>query len=74
MKNVSLLIKSDKNDRFDYGMTKNTDINLSCRDYEVEYAIILLIQADSVLKYIKTNWKLKEDNIAKKSHLGNYYI
>ena len=67
MKNVSLLIKSDKGDRFDYGMmTKNTDIfffNLSCKDYEVEYATILLIQADLVLK---TNWKLNEDNIGKK--------
>ena len=37
--------------------------NLSCKDYEVEYATILLIQADLVLK---TNLKLNEDNIGKK--------
>ena len=37
--------------------------NLSCKDYVMEYATILLIQGDSVLK---TNWKLNEDNIGKK--------
>ena len=37
--------------------------NLSCKDYVMEYATILLIQGDSVLK---KNWKLNEDNIGKK--------
>ena len=90
MKNVSLLRKSDKNDRFDYGMimTKRQKywyFNLSCKDYEVEYAIILLIQADSVLKYkhknklnealklgVKKSWFTRKKTVNQlNSHVGN---